>query len=117
MINEDEDAEGLSDSRSVDLLAQGSVSWVKGNKRTQILPEGEYPKSHILKTSLEKFLHLSYTYRVIMLCHCAGGQITLSMSGGHVRVENVVDWPSVVQQFLSQHRQRERSPPERETNE
>ncbi|KAI2653199.1 Ankyrin-1 [Labeo rohita] len=28
VINEDEDAEGLSDSRSVDLLAQGSVSWV-----------------------------------------------------------------------------------------
>ncbi|KAL1254989.1 hypothetical protein QQF64_013050, partial [Cirrhinus molitorella] len=39
MMNEDEDPEGLSDSRSLDLLSQASVSWVKGNKRTQILPE------------------------------------------------------------------------------
>ncbi|XP_073678272.1 transient receptor potential cation channel, subfamily N, member 1 [Garra rufa] len=81
-MNEDEDPEGLSDSRSLDLLAQASVSWVRGNKRTQILPEG--------------------------------GQITLSRSGGQVRVENVVDWPSVVQQFLSQRRQRDRSPLERD---
>ncbi|XP_048059090.1 transient receptor potential cation channel, subfamily N, member 1 isoform X2 [Megalobrama amblycephala] len=77
VTNEDEDAEGLSDSRSLDHLAQTSVSWVRRNKRTQILPEG--------------------------------GQITMSRSGGQVHVENVVDWPSVVQQFLTQRRQRDRS--------
>lgn len=41
MMNEEEDAEGLSDSRSLDRMAQASVSWVRGNKRTQILPEGK----------------------------------------------------------------------------
>ncbi|XDV33670.1 hypothetical protein PO909_003992 [Leuciscus waleckii] len=82
VMNEDEDAEGLSDSRSLDRLAQASVSWVRGNKRTQILPEG--------------------------------GQIPMSRYGGQVRVENVVDWPSVVQQFLSQRRQRDRSLAERD---
>ncbi len=39
--------------------------------------------------------------------------MAMSMSGGQVRVENVVDWPSVVQKFLAQRRQRVRSPPER----
>ncbi|XP_077086187.1 transient receptor potential cation channel, subfamily N, member 1 [Siphateles boraxobius] len=76
VMNEDEDAERLSDSRSLDPLAQASVSWVRGNNRTQILPEG--------------------------------GQITVSSCGGQVHVEDVVDWPSVVQRFLSQRRQRER---------
>ncbi|XP_051526903.1 transient receptor potential cation channel, subfamily N, member 1 [Myxocyprinus asiaticus] len=80
LMNEDINAEGLSDSRSLDLLAQTSVSWVKGNKRAQILPED--------------------------------GQITLSRTGGQLRVENVVDWPLVVQQFLTRHRQRDRSPSE-----
>ncbi|XP_016365820.1 serine/threonine-protein phosphatase 6 regulatory ankyrin repeat subunit C-like [Sinocyclocheilus rhinocerous] len=82
VMNEDEDTEGLTGSRSLELLAQASVNCVRGNKRTQILPEG--------------------------------GQMTMSMSGGQVRVENVVDWPSVVQQFLAQRRQRDRSPPERD---
>ncbi|NP_899192.1 transient receptor potential cation channel, subfamily N, member 1 [Danio rerio] len=82
VMNEDEDAEGLSESRSLDLLSQASVSGIRGNKRTQILPEG--------------------------------GQISLAHSGGHVRVENVADWPSVVQQFLSQRRQRDRSTAERD---
>ncbi|XP_067217780.1 transient receptor potential cation channel, subfamily N, member 1 [Chanodichthys erythropterus] len=77
VTNEDEDTEGLSDSRSLDHLAQTSVSWVRRNKRTQILPED--------------------------------GQITMSRSGGQVHVENVVDWPSVVQQFLTHRRQRDRS--------
>ncbi|XP_067282389.1 transient receptor potential cation channel, subfamily N, member 1 [Pseudorasbora parva] len=82
VMNEDEDAEGLSDSRSLDRLAQASVSWARGNKRTQILPEG--------------------------------GQVTISRSGGQVGVESVVDWPSVVQQFLAQRKQRDRSPVERD---
>ncbi|XP_052389010.1 serine/threonine-protein phosphatase 6 regulatory ankyrin repeat subunit B-like isoform X1 [Carassius gibelio] len=43
-----------------------------------------------------------------------GGQIVMSMSGGRERVENVVDWPSVVQQFLAQRRQRDRSQLERD---
>ncbi|KAK7139556.1 hypothetical protein R3I93_016630 [Phoxinus phoxinus] len=80
--NEDDEAEGLSESRSLDRLAHASVSWVRGSKRTQILPDG--------------------------------GQITMSICGGQVRVENVVDWPSVVQQFLSQRRQRDRSLAERD---
>lgn len=52
--------------------------------------------------------------QAVVWCYCAGGQVVMSMSGGQVHVENVVDWPSVVQQFLSQHRQRDRSPPERD---
>lgn len=82
VMNEDGDAEGLSESRSLDGLAHASVSWVRGSKRTQILPEGD--------------------------------RITMSRCGGQVRVENVVDWPSVVQQFLSQRRQRDRSLAERD---
>uniref|UniRef100_A0A8C2J501 Serine/threonine-protein phosphatase 6 regulatory ankyrin repeat subunit B-like n=1 Tax=Cyprinus carpio TaxID=7962 RepID=A0A8C2J501_CYPCA len=82
VMNEDEDTEGLTDARSLELLAQASGSMVRGNKTTQILPEG--------------------------------GQIVMSMSGEQVRVENVVDWPSVVQQFLAQRRQRDRSQLERD---
>ncbi len=52
--------------------------------------------------------------QAVVWCCCAGGQMVMSMSGGQVRVENVVDWPSVVQQFLAQRRQRDRSPPERD---
>ncbi|XP_059366352.1 serine/threonine-protein phosphatase 6 regulatory ankyrin repeat subunit B-like [Carassius carassius] len=81
VMNEDEDTEGLTDARSPELLGQASVSF-RGNKTTQILPEG--------------------------------GQIVMSMSGGQERVENVVDWPSVVQQFLAQRRQRDRSQLERD---
>ncbi|XP_043088851.1 transient receptor potential cation channel, subfamily N, member 1 isoform X3 [Puntigrus tetrazona] len=81
VMNVDEDAEGLTGSRSLELLSQASGSCVRGNKRTQILPES--------------------------------GQMVMSMSGGRMRVENVVDWSSVVQQFLTQHRQRDRSLPER----
>ncbi|XP_043088850.1 transient receptor potential cation channel, subfamily N, member 1 isoform X2 [Puntigrus tetrazona] len=67
--------------KRAELLSQASGSCVRGNKRTQILPES--------------------------------GQMVMSMSGGRMRVENVVDWSSVVQQFLTQHRQRDRSLPER----
>ncbi|ROI69406.1 Ankyrin-3 [Anabarilius grahami] len=98
VMNEDEDAEGFSDSRSLDHLAQASVSWVRRNKRTQILPEGKY---------------ISFP-RHNSLLFCFGGQITMSRSGGQVHVENVVDWPSVVQQFLTQRRQRDRSLTERD---
>ncbi|KAI7798397.1 transient receptor potential cation channel [Triplophysa rosa] len=80
VMNDDEDAEGLSSSRSLDLLAQTSVSWVRGNKRSQILPDGS--------------------------------QVMISRSGGQLRVENVVDWPMVVQKFLAQRRQRDRSSPD-----
>ncbi|KTF88881.1 hypothetical protein cypCar_00042086, partial [Cyprinus carpio] len=38
VMNENEDTEGLTGSRSLELLAQTSV---RGNKRTQILPEGK----------------------------------------------------------------------------
>ncbi len=41
MMNVAEDTEGLTGSRSLELLAQASVSCVGGNKRTQILPEGK----------------------------------------------------------------------------
>ncbi|XP_030644286.1 transient receptor potential cation channel, subfamily N, member 1 [Chanos chanos] len=39
-MGEEEDVEGLSDTRSLDMLAHSSISWLRGNKRTQILPEG-----------------------------------------------------------------------------
>lgn len=47
VMNDDEDAEGLSSSRSLDLLAHTSVSWVRGNKRSQILPDGKYTSTHL----------------------------------------------------------------------
>lgn len=48
VMNEDEDTEGLTDARSLELLAQASGSMVRGNKTTQILPEGKYTISLLL---------------------------------------------------------------------
>lgn len=43
LMCEEEDMEGLSDSRSLDMLAHSSVSWMRGNRRTQVIPEGGAP--------------------------------------------------------------------------
>ena len=40
-MTEEEDAEGLPDPRSLDIPAHTSLGWMRTNKRTQILPEGE----------------------------------------------------------------------------
>nr|XP_055076899.1 transient receptor potential cation channel, subfamily N, member 1 isoform X1 [Misgurnus anguillicaudatus] len=74
VMNDNEDTEGLSRSRSLDLMPHTSVSWVRGNKRSQILPDGKQ---------------------------------MMSRPGGQLRVESVVHWPQIVQQFLTQHRQRD----------
>ncbi|XP_036423490.1 transient receptor potential cation channel, subfamily N, member 1 [Colossoma macropomum] len=39
LMGEEEDAEGLPNNRSLDAVAHTSTSWLRGNKRTQILPE------------------------------------------------------------------------------
>ncbi|XP_012688345.1 transient receptor potential cation channel, subfamily N, member 1 [Clupea harengus] len=78
LMCEEEDVEGLSDTRSLDTLAHSSVSWMRGNRRTQVIPEGKYS--------------------------------SLSLPGGQVRVEQVVDWTAVVQRFLALHGQREQKP-------
>lgn len=41
LMTEEEDAEGLPDPRSLDIPAHTSLGWMRTNKRTQILPEGE----------------------------------------------------------------------------
>ncbi|XP_066532025.1 transient receptor potential cation channel, subfamily N, member 1 [Hoplias malabaricus] len=40
LMREEEEAEWLPDTQSLDNLAHTSISWLRGNKRTQILPEG-----------------------------------------------------------------------------
>ncbi|KAG7458245.1 hypothetical protein MATL_G00236160 [Megalops atlanticus] len=45
LMSEEEDMDGLSDTRSLDVLAHCSAGWMRGNKRTQILPEGGFPRS------------------------------------------------------------------------
>ncbi|XP_041932384.1 transient receptor potential cation channel, subfamily N, member 1 [Alosa sapidissima] len=87
LMGEEEDVEGLSDSRSLDMLAHSSVSWMRGNRRTQVIPE-------VGEASLAPRL----------------------MGSGQVRVEQVVDWAAVVQRFLALHGQpqRDRNPLERE---
>ncbi|XP_064204441.1 transient receptor potential cation channel, subfamily N, member 1 [Anguilla rostrata] len=42
LMSEEEEVDGLSDTRSLDVLAHTSVGWMRGNKRTQILPEGGF---------------------------------------------------------------------------
>lgn len=48
----------------------------------------------------------------VCVCMCTGSQVMISRSGGQLRVENVVHWPMIVQQFLAQRRQRDRSSPD-----
>ncbi|XP_074641301.1 uncharacterized protein LOC141899048 [Tubulanus polymorphus] len=72
-INEEEVLDAQSDSRSVDLLAHTSVTWLRNVMRrgTQVAPEGD-------------FLHQHH------------------QSGPH-RIEDVVDWDSVVSKYLGMH--------------
>uniref|UniRef100_A0AAY4D3A9 Ion transport domain-containing protein n=1 Tax=Denticeps clupeoides TaxID=299321 RepID=A0AAY4D3A9_9TELE len=52
LMSEEDDVEGLPDTCSPDLMAHSSLTWIRGNKRAQILPEGEFtllPSCPILK--------------------------------------------------------------------
>ncbi|XP_049331691.1 transient receptor potential cation channel, subfamily N, member 1 [Astyanax mexicanus] len=40
LMGEEEEAEALPDNWSMDAMSQNSIGWLRGNKRTQILPEG-----------------------------------------------------------------------------
>ncbi|XP_023667815.2 transient receptor potential cation channel, subfamily N, member 1 [Paramormyrops kingsleyae] len=44
LMTEEEDTEGLSETRSLDMLARTSIGWMRSNKRTQILPEGGFAR-------------------------------------------------------------------------
>uniref|UniRef100_A0A8B9GR40 Ion transport domain-containing protein n=1 Tax=Astyanax mexicanus TaxID=7994 RepID=A0A8B9GR40_ASTMX len=41
LMGEEEEAEALPDNWSMDAMSQNSIGWLRGNKRTQILPEGD----------------------------------------------------------------------------
>ncbi|XP_033736705.1 serine/threonine-protein phosphatase 6 regulatory ankyrin repeat subunit A-like isoform X2 [Pecten maximus] len=70
-VHEDEDLDNVSDSRSVDLLAHNSVSWLRNvvRRNTQVAPEGGFLR--------------------------VGGH------HGPQRLEDVVDWLLVVKKYMS----------------
>ncbi|KAL2080256.1 hypothetical protein ACEWY4_024049 [Coilia grayii] len=43
LMSEEEDTEGLSNSRSLDMLSHPSVSWMCGTRKTQVIPEAGGP--------------------------------------------------------------------------
>ncbi|XP_076081609.1 uncharacterized protein LOC143052446 isoform X2 [Mytilus galloprovincialis] len=70
-VNDEDDNDALSDSRSVDLLAQNSVGWLRNvvRRNTQVAPED--------------------------------GFLRVTGHHGPQRIEDVVDWPMVVQRYHS----------------
>nr|XP_006811855.1 PREDICTED: uncharacterized protein LOC102801261 [Saccoglossus kowalevskii] len=72
-INEEEELDAVSDSRSVDLLAHSTAQWLRSvvRRNTQVAPEGG-------------FLRAGNTH-------------------GPQRIEEVVEWESVVQRYQAVH--------------
>ncbi|KAL0961929.1 hypothetical protein UPYG_G00333500 [Umbra pygmaea] len=76
LMMEEQDTEGVSgfESHSLDTLTHTSLGWIRPNKRTQILPEGGQAPPLPASSSRQ---------------------------AGPLRVEQVTDWPMVVQRFLA----------------
>ncbi|XP_070555789.1 serine/threonine-protein phosphatase 6 regulatory ankyrin repeat subunit B-like isoform X2 [Ptychodera flava] len=72
-INEEEELDAVSDSRSVDLLAHSTAQWLRSvvRRNTQVAPEG--------------------------------GFLRAGNTSGPQRIEEVVEWESVVQRYQAMH--------------
>ncbi|KAK1785501.1 hypothetical protein P4O66_018863 [Electrophorus voltai] len=118
LMGEEEEAGGVADAGSLDASAHASVSWLRGNRRTQILPEGEYPRSACgEKTNKQTNKQTSDVIHcaddVALSCVCrAGVPMAMPSLGGQVQVESVTDWTVVVQRFLALRGQKDRVAPD-----